>query len=124
MASVERNILYKYHSMRTKWIRAFEEGNPAALRIENFFKSFYKNHSNFTFVIGKLCDGTTHLLLTPDKYHQIKEEIEQEIPETLPEVAQSRDVTILDQGKSFPNYRSFEKFCKDLKNENIDISER
>lgn len=102
MTSVNSNILYKYDSMRAKWCRCFEEENPlAATSIKNFFRNFYKNHRNCKFVVGEIFDGTVHLLVKPDKYRQIKEEIEERIDEALPDVAQIRDATILKKRKTF-----------------------
>ena len=102
---VNRNIFYKYEAMRTKWSRCFEDVNPRASgTIKTFFNTFHKNHRGFTFVEGELFDETIYLLVSPDQYNQIKEEIEKKVGDTLPDVSKSRDVTIKDSGKSFPQH--------------------
>ena len=125
MTSMDSNILYKYESMRVKWSRCFEEENPrAASSIKNFFQYFYRNHRNCKFVVGQMFDGTVHLLVKPDKYRQIKEEIEEQIDEDLPDVAQIRDATILKNKKTFQDFQSFKNFCKTLRDENSEIIRR
>lgn len=125
MASVNSNVLYKYDSMRVKWCRCFEEETPRdANSIKNFFKYFYRNHRNFSFVVGQLFDDTVHLLVRPAKYRQIKEEIEEQIGDTLPDVAQIRDATILKKKKTFKDFQSFKDFCKSLKDDNLEIIRR
>ena len=125
MASGSSNIFYKYESMRVKWSRCLEESNPReANRIKNYFKYFYRNHRNFTFAVGELFDGTTHLLVKPARYRQIKEEIEDEIEEYLPEVAQVRNATIVRRRKSFPDFQSFKDYSMALKDENFEIERR
>ena len=125
MTSVNRNILYKYESIRVKWSRCFEEESPRVARsIKNFFQYFYRNHSDFKFVVGQMFDDTIHLLVKPSNYHQIKEEIEEQIGETLPEVAQVRDVNILRKRQTFQDFQSFKNFCKFLRDENGKIVRR
>lgn len=125
MTSVNPNILYKYESMRVKWCRSFEEESPRVARsIKNFFQYFYRNHRNFNFVVGQMFDGTIHLLVKPRNYRQIKEEIEEQIGETLPEVAQIRDVTVLRKRKTFQDFQSFKDFCNSLRDENSEIVRR
>ena len=125
MASGSSNIFYKYESMRVKWSRCLEESHPREANwVKNYFKNFYRNNSKFTFSVGELFDGTVHLLVEPAKYQQIKEEIEGEIEENLPEVAQDRNDTIIIRRKSFPDFQSFKNYCKALKNENFEIEKR
>ena len=125
MASVNPNVLYKYESMRVKWSRCFEDENPRAARsIKNFFQYFYRNHKNFSFVVGQMFDDTSYLLVKPRNYRQIKEEIEEQIGETLPEVAEIRDATVLRKRKTFQDFQSFKDFCKLLRNENNEIVRR
>ena len=126
MASGNSDILYKYESMRIKWSRTFEEdGNhEAADSIKTFFRNFYRNHRNFTFVVGELFDGTTHLFVKPSKYRQVKDEIEEQIDEILPDVAQMRNVTIIKKRKSFEDFQSFRDFCNSLKENNFAIENR
>lgn len=121
-----RNIFYKYESVKTKWSRQFEGKNEKATAIiKNFFKFFYRDHRDLTFVEGKLFDKTTHLFLSPEQYKQIKDEIEETLNgETLLEVSQLRDVTILDERKRFPNFQSFVKFSSKIHAENRKIEER
>ena len=69
-------------------------------------------------------DDTIHLLVKPRNYRQIKEEIEKQIGETLPEVAQIRDVNILRKRQTFQDFQSFKNFCKLLRNENSEIVRR
>ena len=69
-------------------------------------------------------DDTVHLLVKPRNYRQIKEEIEEEIGETLPEVAQMKDVNILRKRKTFQDFQSFKNFCKLLRDENSKIGRR
>ena len=122
---MDSNILYKYESMRTKWCKCFEEKNPyAASLIKNFFQYFYRDHRNCKFVVGRTFDGTVHLLVKPDKYRQIKEEIEEQIYEDLPDVAQIKDATILEERKKFQDFQSFKNFCKTLRDENSEIIRR
>ena len=125
MTSVNRNILYKYESIRVKWSKCFEEESPRVARsIKNFFQYFYRNHADFNFVVGQMFDDTVHLLVKPRNYRQIKEEIEEEIGETLPEVAQMKDVNILRKRKTFQDFQSFKNFCKLLRDENSKIVRR
>jgi len=125
MTSADQNVLYKYESMRVKWSRCFEDESPRVARsIKNFFQYFYRNHRNFNFVVGEMFDDTTHLLVKPRNFRQIKAEIEGQIGETLPEIAQMRDVKVVRQRKAFPDYQSFKNFCKLLKDENREIVRR
>ena len=125
MTSVNQNTLYKYESMRVKWSRCFEEESPRVARsIKNFFHYFHRNHRDFHFVVGQMFDDTIHLLVKPRNYRQIKEEIEKQIGETLPEVAQIRDVNILRKRQTFQDFQSFKNFCKLLRNENSEIVRR
>ena len=125
MTSVNQNTLYKYESMRVKWSRCFEEKSSRVARsIKNFFHYFHRNHRDFHFVVGQMFDDTIHLLVKPRNYRQIKEEIEKQIGETLPEVAQIRDVNILRKRQTFQDFQSFKNFCKLLRNENSEIVRR
>ena len=125
MASGNLNILYKYHSMKTKWSRCFEDRDPRlADFVKRFFTNFYRDHRKFTFLVGELLDGTRHLLVSPPKYQQIKQEIEEEIEEILPEVAEVRDSKIVKQKKSFGNLQAFIDYCENLRDENLEIEKR
>ena len=105
--------------------KCFEEESPRVARsIKNFFQYFYRNHTDFNFVVGQMFDDTVHLLVKPRNYRQIKEEIEEEIGETLPEVAQMKDVNILRKRKTFQDFQSFKNFCKLLRDENSKIGRR
>ena len=112
--------------MRLRWSRCFEEsGNyQAAASIKTFFSNFIRNHRNFTFVVGELFEGTTHLLVEPSKYQQIKAEIEARIGKTLPDLGQLRDVKIIEGRKSFPNFNSFRSFSNTLKEKNDEVGRR
>ena len=112
MASGNSDILYKYESMRIKWSRCFEEvrNDHVADSIKTFFRNFHRNHRGFTFVVGELYDGTTHLFVKQSKYRQIKNEIEERVDETLPDVAQFRDVTIIKRRISFQGFQSYRDF--------------
>lgn len=122
---VNRNIFHKYEAMRTKWSRCFEDVNPRASgTIKTFFNTFHKNHRGFTFVEGELFDETIYLLVSPDQYSQIKEEIEKKVGETLPDVSKLRDVTIKDSGKSFPNLQSFRNYSSTLNKQNKEVEKR
>lgn len=126
MTSVNSNILYKYEAMRVKWCCycCEEESSRVANSVKNFFKFFHRNHRNFTFVVGQLFDGTIHLLVKPAKYLEIKDEIEEQIGITLPDVAQIRNATILKKQKSFQDFQSFKDFCISLRDENDEIIRR
>ncbi|XP_068711861.1 uncharacterized protein [Montipora foliosa] len=125
MASGNLNILYKYHSMKTKWSRCFEDRDPRlADFVKRFFTNFYRDHRKFTFLVGELLDGTRHLLVSPPKYQQIKQEIEEEIEEILPEVAEARGAKIVKQKKSFGNLQAFIDYCENLRDENLEIEKR
>ena len=111
--------------MRVKWSRCFEEENPrVAHSIKHFFQYFYRNHRNFNFVVGEMFDDTVHLLVKPSNYRQIKVEIEEQIGETLPEVAEIRDATVLKKRKTFQDFKSFKDFCHLLRDENGTIARR
>ena len=121
MASVNSDVLYNYQSMRVKWSRCFEESDPQiAGRIKDFFQNFYKKHKHYTFAIGELFE----LFVRPATYRQIKEEIETQIEQTLPDVKQTRDATIIESEKSFQNYQEFKDFCKAQKDEHHESIER
>ena len=125
MGSGSSNIFYKYESMRVKWSRCLAESNPKEARwIEHYFNYFYRNHRNFKFAVGELFDGTTHLLVKPARYRQIKKEIEDEIGKNLPEVAQVRNATIITRRKSFPDFQSFEDCRMALKAEKFENERR
>ncbi|XP_068711864.1 uncharacterized protein [Montipora foliosa] len=125
MASENLNILYKYHSMKTKWSRCFEDCDPRlADFVKRFFTNFYRDHRKFTFLVGEMFDGTRHLLVSPPKYQQIKQEIEEEIEEILPEVAEVRDAKIAKRKKSFGNLQAFIDYCENLRDENLETERR
>ncbi|XP_068711863.1 uncharacterized protein [Montipora foliosa] len=125
MASGNLNILYKYHSMKLKWSRCFEDSDPRlADFVKSFFQYFYRDHRKFTFVVGEMFDGTRHLLVRPPKYQQIKQEIEDKIEENLPEVAEVRDAEIVKRKISFANFQAFNHYCKNLRDENLQIEKR
>ena len=69
-------------------------------------------------------DDTSYLLVKRRNYCQIKEEIEEQIGETLPEVAEIRDATVLRKRKTFQDFQSFKDFCKLLRDENNEIVRR
>ena len=126
MASGNSDILYKYESMRIKWSRCFEEvrNDHVADSIKTFFRNFHRNHRGFTFVVGELYDGTTHLFVKRSKYRQIKNEIEERVDETLPDVAQFRDVTIIKRRISFQGFQSYRDFGNILKEKNLEVERR
>ena len=126
MASGNSDILYKYESMRIKWSRCFEEvrNDHVADSIKTFFRNFHRNHRGFTFVVGELYDGTTHLFVKQSKYRQIKNEIEERVDETLPDVAQFRDVTIIKRRISFQGFQSYRDFGNILKEKNLEVERR
>jgi len=74
--------------------------------------------------VGEMFDDTVHLLVKPCNYLQIKAEIEERIGETLPEVAEIRDVTVLQKRKTFQDFKSFKDFCILLRDENDNIVTR
>ena len=127
VTSEKSNVLYKYESMRLKWSRCFEENDPqGADWVKTFFRdrNFYRKHKHFTFVIGELVDGTTQLLVQPATYRRIKEEIEEGIDETLPEVRQITDATIIEEEKTFQDFQSFADFRNAQKEEHGKSVER
>ena len=126
MASGNSDVLYKYESMRIKWSRCFEEvrNDHVADSIKTFFGNFHRNHRGFTFVVGELYDGTTHLFVKQSKYRQIKNEIEERVDETLPDVAQFRDVTIIKRRISFQGFQSYRDFGNILKEKNLEVERR
>ena len=126
MASGNSDVLYKYESMRIKWSRCFEEvrNDHVADSIKTFFRNFHRNHRGFTFVVGELYDGTTHLFVKQSKYRQIKNEIEERVDETLPDVAQFRDVTIIKRRISFQGFQSYRDFGNILKEKNLEVERR
>lgn len=126
MASGNSDILYKYESMRIKWSRCFEEvrNDHVADSIKTFFRNFHRNHRGFTFVVGELYDGTTHLFVKQSKYRQIKNEIEERVDETLPDVAEFRDVTIIKRRISFQGFQSYRDFGNILKEKNLEVERR
>ena len=75
-------------------------------------------------MVGELFDDSIHLLVSPDQYNRIKEEIEKKVGETLPDVSRSRDVIIKARGKSFPNLQSFKNYSKTLNEQNKEIEKR
>ncbi|CAH3033258.1 unnamed protein product [Porites lobata] len=126
MASGNSDVLYKYESMRIKWSRCFEEvrNDHVADSIKTFFRNFHRNHRGFTFVVGELYDGTTHLFVKQSRYRQIKNEIEERVDETLPDVAQFRDVTIIKRRISFQGFQSYRDFGNILKEKNLEVERR
>lgn len=74
--------------------------------------------------MGQIFDDTSYLMVKPRNYRQIKEEIEEQIEGTLPEVAEIRDATVLRKRKTFQDFQSFKDFCKLLRDENNEIVRR
>ena len=122
MASGNSDVLYKYESMRIKWSRCFEEVRND--HVADSIRNFHRNHRGFTFVVGELYDGTTHLFVKQSKYRQIKNEIEERVDETLPDVAQFRDVTIIKRRISFQGFQSYRDFGNILKEKNLEVERR
>ena len=75
-------------------------------------------------MVGELYDGTTHLFDKWSKYRQIKNEIEERVDETLPDVAQFRDVTIIKKGISFQGFQSYRDFDNVLREKNLEVERR
>ena len=110
---------HKYESMRIEWTIFFEQNFPGQKRIvADFFKNFLRNHRGFLFVIGEVFDGTTHALVSAEKYADIKVELEKKTGRSLPEVSNTSAVKIKDDGRSFPDFQTFLAFSKSLKAEN------
>ena len=109
-----------------QWSRCFEEvrNDHVADSIKTIFRNFHRNHRGFTFVVGELYDGTTHLFVKQSKYWQIKNEIEERVDETLPDVAQFRDVTIIKRRISFQGFQSYRDFDNVLREKNLEVERR
>ena len=59
---------FKYESMRIEWIKYFEKENRRDLKIvKDFFYNFHNNHQQLRFIVAKIFDGTTHVLVNDDE---------------------------------------------------------
>lgn len=116
---------HKYESIRIEWTKFFE-GNFSEQRpiVAGFFKNFHRNHRGFKFVIAEDFDGTTHPLVSAEKYVEIKKELEEKTGQTLPKVSNTSDVKIKEEGRSFPDLQTYVKYIKALKPENDQIKVR
>ena len=117
---------HKYESIRIEWTKYFENKFPRQKHIvSSFFPNFHRNHPGFQFVIAALnFDGTTHVLVSAEKYEVIKDELEKKTGRSLPDVSNVSDVKIKEERKSFPNYQSYMDFSMPLKTGNDRIKAR
>ena len=54
--------------MRIEWIKYFEKENRRDLKIvKDFFYNFHNNHQQLRFIVAKIFDGTTHVLVNDDE---------------------------------------------------------
>ena len=125
MASANPDILYKFESMRTKWRRCFEEDKPdIAKTVGHFFgRQFYRKHKHSTFVIGELPDGI-FLFVKPAMYQNLKNKIEEQIEETLPDVRPTTGAIVIENEKCFPHEQSFREFLDARKEEHYKSVQR
>ena len=80
--------LYKYVSIHIEWKIYFETYNRYEVdKVKTFFSNFHRSHPNLRFVISKVFDDTTHILLDADGYATVKKELESRTGRTLPEIS-------------------------------------
>ena len=108
---------HKYESMRIEWTKHTSTASA-------FFQNFHRSHPGFQFAIAELFDGTTHILVSAEKYDVIKDELEKKTGRTLPDVSNVSDVKIKEERKSFPNSQSHRDFSMSLKAGNDRIKAR
>ena len=91
---------------------------------EDFFKNFFRNHRGFQFVIAEIFDGTTHPLVSAEKFADLKNELERETGQSLPEVSNTSDVKVKEERRSFSDLHTYINFSKSLKAANDQIKVR
>lgn len=53
--------------MRIEWIKYFEKEHRRDLKIvKDFFYNSHNNHQQLSFIVAKIFDGTTHVLVNDD----------------------------------------------------------
>lgn len=116
---------YKYESIRFEWRKYFEENHPRQRYMaEDFFKNFFRNHRGFQFVIAEIFDGTTHPLVSAEKFADLKNELERKTGQSLPEVSNTSDVKVKEERRSFSDLHTYINFSKSLKAANDQIKVR
>ncbi|XP_058970005.1 uncharacterized protein [Pocillopora verrucosa] len=116
---------YKYESIRFEWRKFFEENHPRQRYMaEDFFKNFFRNHRGFQFVIAEIFDGTTHPLVSAEKFADLKNELERKTGQSLPEVSNTSDVKVKEERRSFSDLHTYINFSKSLKAANDQIKVR
>lgn len=116
---------YKYESIRFEWRKFFEENHPRQRHTaEDFFNNFFRNHRGFQFVIAEIFDGTTHPLVSAEKFDDLKNELERKTGQSLPEVSNTSDVKVKEERRSFSDLRSYINYSKSLKAANDRIKVR
>ena len=124
-SAIKSNRMYKYESIRIEWILHFQKHHTDYHRtVKNFFDDFHERHKGFQYVIGQIFDGTTHVLVDPDTYRKIKEELERKTGKEVPEVSSVSDVSITNNKVMFENATSYRQFSFSLKIKNDEIKRR
>ena len=120
--ALDHGKFYKYESIRIEWTKHFENHNFDEVHVVKRF--FHHTHRQLRFVVAKLFDETTHLVVRADDYRWIKEELERRTKKSLPEVSHVSGVKILRSRKSFLDSESHLEFSMSLKNNNDKIRHR
>ena len=118
--ALDHGKFYKYESIRIEWTKHFDKG----LVERELFKFFHRPDKRIQFVVVKLFDETTHLVVRADDYRRIKEKLERRTQGYVPEVSHVSGVKIVQGRKSFLHFNSHREFSMSLKNKNDKIRQR
>ena len=123
--ALDHGKFYKYESIRIEWTKHFENHSFGKVGVEReLFKFFHRPHKRIQFVVVKLFDETTHLVVRADDYRRIKEKLERRTQGYVPEVSHVSGVKIVQDRKSFLHFNSHREFSMSLKNKNDKIRQR
>lgn len=126
-SALQPGRLYKYVSVSTEWKIYFETNYRYDVDIvKNFFFNFHRSHPKFKFVIAKVFDETTHILLDAEGYATVKRELEGKTGRTLPDVSYISSLQLKGSvlTKTFSSRREYLVCADNLKNENEKIYKR
>ena len=123
--ALDHGKFYKYESIRIEWTKHFENRwFHRDLVGRELIQFFHFPHELIQFVVVKLFDETTHLVVRADDYRRIKEKLERRTQESVPEVSHVSGVKIVQDRKFFLDLFSYREFSKSLKHKNDKIRQR
>ena len=124
------NRTFKFESIRIEWTNYFEKEHRRDLSdtAKDFFSSFHRNHRQLVFLVAKIFDGTTHVLVNNDDYIEIKNELERETGKSVPDIRpidrnDERGFKVI-KTRTFSSESAYLEYIRPLISQNKTVRER